>query len=695
MHIETGLPTRLASAKMHSSASAHHLLHKSPVNPLVTFSRIPVSPANYTLQSTDIEILTRVGIMADNLTRFENLLQRAAKHKQAAEWELAENALTDAEQLCKAHRFPNQAQNQVRVLLERAEVLRRHGKFKEAIKSQEEVIKSKNVEEWRKAKVYGELGVNYRHTDRIEEAANAFQKHYMLAAKLAFEMDAEVCRSTSNLGIARYQLYLKDTSKTDLLQDSIRLQKERISRADNLLNDLQQTFAQRCGIDKSLAAIGVNDTWVSNWSNKLNMWKSIGVSRIVFSYLADGKLDLATKHGKDAVEMTSAPDATWADPTVRALSRFSYGYALMRNDQAAEAKIQFAYPAGVLGKCTPAIALCKESSDENRVYLQEVIRSGADLAAYDEVGYSALDYAVFADDLKTTTILKNALASQIGVDKQVEELKMAEIRKHFREIFHAQFRPILQDGRDDCIKTLRAKYSELLKASDSGKRKRFDVFRLVSYRDFEDQGALPRWGMEDKLAEQFDKIVKATGRDPFVIFMSYRWIGRESDPPIKGPDSADNYQYRRMLNALDQIRDYHPKVKAEDMYIWLDCACIDQDDIESGRRERGINALPIVVAQCDAMISIVDKEYPQRAWCAVETMIVQTLKESSSYHHWYEHKLHDADAREEWGALSKGPAQLERFTKPSTMRLTVESDRRYIEFLERQSMLLGRTGAKS
>ncbi|GIZ45888.1 hypothetical protein CKM354_000903600 [Cercospora kikuchii] len=632
--------------------------------------------------------------MNDGLVKFEGLINRAAQHKQAAQWELAENYLRDAAKLCSNPRFPNHNQNNVRVELELAEVLRRHGNFAEAIKSQERLVNLREIDEMRKTKIYGELGVNYRHTNRIGDAIEAFQKHYNLAAKLEFEMRAEICRSTSNLGIAKLQLFLQDVTKTVYLDDSINLQKERIRTSEKLLDDLKTTFASATKDDAAMVDVGINKAWRSLWRDRLSMWRAIGMSRIVLSYVAAKKFDIAVTAGLDAVNTSSAPDATWADPTVKALCRFSYGYALQANDQIPEAKIQFSYPAGATAKCTPAIALCKECSDENRGYLKMVIDSGADLTAYDEVGYNALDYAIFANDTKTVTMLKDALARQFGVDKQAEEIRAAEIRKYFREIFHSQFRPILREGRTDCIKMLRAKFTELLR-KDPGKRTRFDKLRLVSYEDFKDRQALPRWNMDDSFTREFDQIVASGARVPFLIFFSYRWIGKETDPSSKNPDSPDNYQYRRMLDALEQIIDRYPDIESQDIYIWLDCACIDQEDIEVGRRDRGINTLPIVVAQCDAMISITDDQYPSRAWCAVETMIMQTLKESSNYHHWYVHTLLDATTRDPWGMLEPGPDRRQHVNRPSLLSLSVESDRRYIEFLERQSMLLGEAGART
>jgi hypothetical protein len=90
------------------------------------------------------------------------------------------------------------------------------------------------------------------------------------------------------------------------------------------------------------------------------------------------------------------------------------------------------------------------------------------------------------------------------------------------------------------------------------------------------------------------------------------------------------------------------------------------------------------------MISIVDTEYHERAWCAVETMMFKTLRESSKSYVWYEHITHDSNTIEPYGSLQHVPLKIERSIRPGSMALSVESDRRYINFLQRQTMLIGK-----
>ena len=62
----------------------------------------------------------------------------------------------------------------------------------------------------------------------------------------------------------------------------------------------------------------------------------------------------------------------------------------------------------------------------------------------------------------------------------------------------------------------------------------------------------------------------------------------------------------------------------------------------------GVSALPMIVAQCDSLISLVDDKYYSRAWCCVEVMIVQTLIKSYGIHQWYEHLLvHPSEGTQE------------------------------------------------
>ena len=110
--------------------------------------------------------------------------------------------------------------------------------------------------------------------------------------------------------------------------------------------------------------------------------------------------------------------------------------------------------------------------------------------------------------------------------------------------------------------------------------------------------------------------------------------------------------------------------------------------MDTEEKERGVNGLPLAVTLCNAMISLVDNDYYGRAWCAVEVMMMQAVLTSYGVHQWWEHVL-DRDDRSQ-GTLKKGETRA--FTV-SSLKLTEEtSDRPKIDFLTRQSKLLGRDG---
>lgn len=108
---------------------------------------------------------------------------------------------------------------------------------------------------------------------------------------------------------------------------------------------------------------------------------------------------------------------------------------------------------------------------------------------------------------------------------------------------------------------------------------------------------------------------------------------------------------------------------------------------------QGVSALPMIIAQCNAVISLVDDKYHSRAWCSVEVLMVQTLKKSYNLHLWYEHVLAQPDAIEEKvgskGILRDCPIDLKIAIIEKD--LTFEEDRPKVLFLERQSKLLSYT----
>ncbi len=120
-----------------------------------------------------------------------------------------------------------------------------------------------------------------------------------------------------------------------------------------------------------------------------------------------------------------------------------------------------------------------------------------------------------------------------------------------------------------------------------------------------------------------------------------------------------------------------------------DFACVDQDNPGSG-----VSALPIIITQCDAVISLVDKTYYTRAWCCVEAKMISQLTQgwNTNPHQWYEHLPvvtntagKGDEGSVEW-TLNKAREDLNPNMKDK--KLTYEHDRAKVMFLERQCGLL-------
>jgi hypothetical protein len=118
-----------------------------------------------------------------------------------------------------------------------------------------------------------------------------------------------------------------------------------------------------------------------------------------------------------------------------------------------------------------------------------------------------------------------------------------------------------------------------------------------------------------------------------------------------------------------------------------DSACIDQSDDQN--KARGVSALPLIVVQCNAIISLVDKTYYKRAWCAVEVLMMQTMA-SYKQHRCFEHRLYSNSADLVSGYLQQRVQNFE-VDEIAKLEVTLESDRPTIAFLVRQSKLLGRS----
>ena len=112
--------------------------------------------------------------------------------------------------------------------------------------------------------------------------------------------------------------------------------------------------------------------------------------------------------------------------------------------------------------------------------------------------------------------------------------------------------------------------------------------------------------------------------------------------------------------------------------LFQDFACVDQD-----HQQPGVAALPMNLAQCNAMISLIDDKYYQRSWCCVEVMMIQSLRKAYGLHLWCEHVIDRTTGTE---TLREGPYHPE--INVSNTNVTYEADRPKLLFLERQTKLL-------
>ncbi|KAI8961101.1 hypothetical protein F5Y11DRAFT_242896 [Daldinia sp. FL1419] len=580
---------------------------------------------------------------------WEVFMEQGEKHIHHAQWEHALRAFSNALSLCEnVSSFPNKDYHMREVLYKIGRVNRCLGRYEIARDTLERVITDAEVDVLR-VDCVGELGVVYRHLGSLADAMRMFEMQYHSERQLGLE--AEACRAVGNLGMVNYQISQRDHDEKALDLAIVQLQ-ERVQLARDI-----QTSSSAEGKSKDSGA-------VKNGRN----WEIIGLSRLSLCLSARNKLEEAVEIAQQALALVTG----FGDPTVVALTRFFYGHALRLSGRTEEAMGQFNTCTG----CTPAIALCKEPSGEHLGYLKELVEAGVDLEIIDEQGYTALDYAVFCGNDQFKEVVIQGLQGG-ATEYEIEAwLTGARLRKSYRKLFQDVLRPILITRRydADCMQKLRSAYAESLRADEEAKAM-FSGFTFVPYSSFRSLGRLPKHtdGLVQKFADQ--SASNDYKNSDFVIFFSYRWRGASS------PDDEANTQYKRMLAATEKFVARHPSIDRARMGIWLDCACINQSDPMPG-----VHALPMILTQCDAVISIADESYYDRAWCSVEILLVQTLKKSYGLHLWYEQVYVASEGSEL--ILRDGPIGLE--VSVAVKKLSFEEvDRPKVMFLERQSKLLG------
>ncbi|KAI0766107.1 hypothetical protein BD413DRAFT_571385 [Trametes elegans] len=480
---------------------------------------------------------------------------------------------------------------------------------------------------------------------RLEDAKRAFESQREAAA--ALDTDWHMCRAVGNLGMVNFQLHQEDPEGNRTLLEAARDQQmERVVLARSLKKGSLEGHA---GQTEDLRVATV--------------WETIGLSRLSLCLSELGNTKDAVATARESLDRAIES----GDPTVVGMSRFFLVRALLGAGRADEAKQALAGPESE--SCTPAMALCTEPSEEHQGYLRETIRLGVDLDKRDDQGYSALDYAVFSGDKKMEKLVLEGLQRDLPSEACANRRSAAYRGKYYRELFQEGVRPLLLESRSKSqtnLQSLRKVFTNAFR--DEDKAKMFDRFRFVRYGDFKKHGRLPR--SDDKLAH----VIGLDGQleeETYVVFISYRWINESSG--ATSPDNADHTQYRRMLEAIKAFLGENPTIDPTKLGIWLDFACVDQNSPKSG-----VNALPMSLMQCNALISLVDEGYYTRAWCSIEALMIQTLRRAWGLHAWY---VFDGQ-----GKLLLQPPDREVVAGE---RLTYEEDRPAIEFLKRQSRLLG------
>lgn len=489
--------------------------------------------------------------LVDAVRLWEIAMEQGRICAQRADWEHALRAYNSALKACESMiEWPNLMRHKTLVLGGLGNTNRRFGRYDQAKNNLEEALATMDPSV-QHIKLRGELGVVYRQMNQFEDAKRAFQMQYDMAKQFKYEHG--ICRAVGNLGMVNYQL--SQQYQDDLLLDlAIKQLTERVQSARRI----KQAETTVTSSTKKVHRYAIATTW-----------ESIALSRLSLCYTARGNVQEAVNSALESLKVNRKLE----DSTVIAMSRFYYGRALLLAGRKDEAMEQFNPRA----TCTPAIALCKEPSDEHRQYLGELVVAGADMDLVDDQGYKALDYAVFNDDRTMEDLVLEGLRRSLGGDverKLVQRQTEARLRKGYRELFQEKLRPVLLGSlvpgprlSDGILQDLRQVYAQAL-ATDKEKSGMFDRLNVMQYHDFLRFGRLPRSGdgvVQEFMSELEDS--KHNGIADFVIFFSYRWINKE--PGALSPDDAKNSQYQRMIQAAKEFLRLHPSVKPERLGIWV------------------------------------------------------------------------------------------------------------------------------
>lgn len=522
----------------------------------------------------------QLAMTVDCLRQWEVLFAEGKLHVCFAEWEEGLRALKKAERLCDildgeshsplkhAPRYKWAVQGEI------GHAYRMLGRNHEAIEILKPAIKQMPLS-LQRIELLGELSVVYRHLNRLEASKDCSARAYKTAKELLkletskdpgprLKLEKEMCRAIGDWGMISYQLYL-DIRDPELLETAMKQMNERV------------IIARRIRAAPELQSLTKEER--EDLREYCSQREAIALARLSLCFAENGELDKAIASAHEALDIQIH---TQSDPTKVAFSRYFYGRALLRAGRKEEAKAQFNPPDG----CTPAIALCKEASDEHRSYIRQMIAAGADMELRDEQGYSALECAVYCGDRATQLVIEEGLRKKfneetdraeiaaesdtsirlpLDPEERIDHLRYeAHIRKGYRQIVQDTLRPVLLQAQDSSgVEDLRIQYVNALKDVNQ-KKLLFDTLKVVYYSDFIAAKRIPKYG--DGYTRP---IVSNHNTGEFIIFFSYRWVGNNLGSTGASPDDSQNTQYQRMVRALDEFVHAHPHIDRQKLCVWI------------------------------------------------------------------------------------------------------------------------------
>jgi len=161
---------------------------------------------------------------------------------------------------------------------------------------------------------------------------------------------------------------------------------------------------------------------------------------------------------------------------------------------------------------------------------------------------------------------------------------------------------------------------------------------VIPYEDWQNAKHIPR--SSENLTRPVWKSAFGSTTDDLVVFITHRWW----NPAQKHPDDEHGSKYAIISNALEEmIRTSGVDLETTNVVIWIDYACIDQDDSEL--QSRGIASLVSYAARADGVLTPVQvkpeaidafstathptdlENYGERAWCRLESYMFTCVSE--------------------------------------------------------------------